>query len=66
VIAEDPKAPAKAGLRQGGLEHSEKDPLRHAPLKEPYGAKSGTQPTEADTPATVARAKKKGRNQDPL
>lgn len=66
VIVHDPKAPAKAGLREGGLEHSEKDPLRHAPLKEPYGAESGIQPTKADTPATVTGAKKKGGNQDPL
>jgi hypothetical protein len=57
---------AKGDLRQGGLEHDGKDPLRHVPLKEPYAARSGAQPAEAGTPATVTKVKKKGLDQDPL
>lgn len=59
----DPAGP-KSDLRQGGLEHGGKDPLRHAPLKEPYAARSGTHPAEAETPATVTKAKNKGSDQD--
>ncbi|MGH6940569.1 hypothetical protein [Hypericibacter sp.] len=51
--------PAKSDLRQGGLEHDGKDPLRHVPLKEPYAAKSGANPAETGTPATVTTVKKK-------
>jgi hypothetical protein len=61
---EDPAGP-KSDLRQGGLEHDGKDPLRHVPLKEPYAARSGAHPAEAGTPATVAKAKNKGSDQDP-
>lgn len=50
--------PATSGLRQGGLEHDGRDPLRHVPLKEPYAAKSGTPPAETGTPATVTKVKK--------
>lgn len=56
---------AKAGLRQGGIEPDGKDPLRHAPLQEPYAAKSGAPPADSGTPATVTKAKKKGSDQDP-
>jgi len=65
VIAGDPEGSVKATLRQGGLEPDKQDPLRHVPLKEPYGAKSRAHPAEAGTPATVTKARKKGRRQDP-
>jgi len=56
---------AKGGLRQGGIEHDGKDPLRHAPLQEPYAAKSGDRPADSGTPAAVTNAKKDGSDQDP-
>jgi len=65
VVARDSEGSVKAALRQGGLEPDKKDPLRHVPLKEPYGAKGRPHPAEAGTPATVTEAKTKGRRQDP-
>jgi hypothetical protein len=59
VVTGDPEGPAKASLRQGGLEHDGKDPLRHVPLKEPYAAKSGAQPPEEATPAKIVKPKDK-------
>jgi hypothetical protein len=57
---------AKADLRQGGIEHDGRDPLRHAPLRETYAAKSGARPADSGTPAAVTRAKKQGSDQDPV
>jgi hypothetical protein len=65
-VAGNAQGRAKATLRQGGLESNAKDPLRHVPLKEPYGAKSGAPPAETGTPALVTKTrKKKGRGQEP-
>jgi hypothetical protein len=58
-VAPNPGEQVKAGLRQGGLEPDRKDPLRHVPLNEPYGARSRPHPAEAGTPATVTRQKPK-------
>jgi hypothetical protein len=63
LVAEDPEGAAKARLREGGLEHDNRDPLRHVPLKEPYAAKSGNRAPEDGSPATVTKLKKKGRPQ---
>ncbi|QEX21980.1 hypothetical protein FRZ61_19090 [Hypericibacter adhaerens] len=67
IVAEGPTGSAKDSLREGGLQPDAKDPLRHAPLKEPYGARSGAHPAPADTPAAVAQArqKRKRRSQGP-
>jgi hypothetical protein len=65
VVAADPGEQAKAALRQGGLEPDPKDPLRHVPLREPYGAKSQPHPAEAGTPATVTRRGPKRRRRKP-
>jgi hypothetical protein len=46
-------------LRNGGLQPSGQDPLRHAPLREPYAARSGTHPAESGTAATVTHARRR-------
>ena len=48
---------ANSHIRSGGIEHRKRDPLRHAPLREPYAARSGAPPEEQGTPESVTRAK---------
>ena len=42
-------------LRRGGIEPEPLDPLRHAPLRETYGANSGAPQEQMGTPATVTK-----------
>jgi len=57
-----PKKPAAPGhIRAGGIAHGKRDPLRHAPLREPYAARSGATPEEQGTPDTVAKNKPRKR-----
>jgi len=62
-IVSNPGEQVKAALRQGGLEPDRKDPLRHVPLNEPYGARSRPHPAEAGTPAAVTRQRSKRRRE---
>lgn len=47
-----------AGIRNGGIQPSPDDPLRHAPLREPYAARSGTPPSASGTAETVTRPRR--------
>lgn len=40
----------KAHIRSGGITHGKGDPLRNAPVREPYAALSGAPPEEQGTP----------------
>jgi hypothetical protein len=51
-------APA-ASLRNGGIQPSRHDPLRHAPLREPYATRSGAHPAESGTAETVTRPRRR-------
>jgi hypothetical protein len=52
---------AKAGVREGGIEAGKRDPMRHAPLREPYAASSGEAPERGGTPQTVSNKKTRRR-----
>ena len=47
----------KARVRKGGIVAGKRDPLRRAPLREPYAARSGASPEEQ---AGSRRAKGRG------
>jgi hypothetical protein len=51
----------KAHIRSGGIVHGKRDPLRHAPLREPYAARSGASPEEQGTPEGVTKPGSKRR-----
>ena len=42
-------------IREDGIQLSGRDPLRYAPLREPYAARSGARPAESGTAETVTR-----------
>jgi hypothetical protein len=44
---------ARDSVRAGGVASGKRDSLRRAPLRESYGALSGTAPEHAGTPETV-------------
>ena len=48
-----------ASIREGGIQPSPRDPLRHAPLREPYAARSGARPAESGTAETVTRPRRR-------
>jgi len=52
---------AKAHIRSGGIAHRRRDPLRRAPLREPYGARSGAPPEEQGTPESVTKTKSRSK-----
>lgn len=47
----------KARVRKGGIVAGKRDPLRRAPLREPYAARSGASPEEQGTPESVTEEK---------
>jgi len=57
--------PGKPSLKRprnvdkGGIEAGSSQPLRRAPLRESYGARSGDAPEKSGTPQTVAAGKGK-------
>ena len=44
----------KAHIRSGGIVYGKRDPLRHAPLRQPY---AGASPEKQGTPEEVTKAK---------
>jgi hypothetical protein len=56
---------AKTHIRSGGIAHGKRDPLRHAPLREPYAARSGASSEEQATPDSVTKAKPTSKTRHP-
>lgn len=54
---QDPRRPHKEYLRKGGIEPNPADPAKEVPLDEPYGAESGKDPDEIESPDDVSDEK---------
>jgi len=46
-------------VAQGGIEARPEQPMGRAPLREPYGARSGDAPEKAGTPRTISSKKRR-------
>jgi hypothetical protein len=57
------KSPTRIGhtIRGGGIEPAARDPLRAAPLREPYAANSGAPPQRMGTPGAVTKPRRRAR-----
>jgi hypothetical protein len=60
IMAASRKAPRKSSLNRpinidkGGIASRKSQPLGRAPLREPYGARSGETPEKSGTPQTIS------------
>jgi hypothetical protein len=50
---DNPPSAHKERIREGGIEPAPDDPMKHEPLEESYGRRSGQEPEESGTPEEV-------------